>query len=255
MAKTKIRGSLRAMGSTYVNILFIIAGIIGLYYLYIYLFTESTPAINVLSKAQPANAVGPTVTTLPPLYQGGQISISTWVYINNFAYSSGYNAPILILGGPNFDTLRVYLGTNGQLCVRVGITGTTNNLRVTGDTTFTQAGMESAIVPCDVSQMDLQRWVCIVVVLNGKLCDVYMDGKLVRSCSLDNYFNVDTNTTLKICPALRPNVPGFGGVISSTNIYGTALGPDIVYKNYMAGPVPILTFYDYLLSFFLASTQ
>jgi hypothetical protein len=240
--------------SVIVAMLVFIFGLIALYYLYTLLFANPIPVVNVLAAAQSGSIVGPTAGSLPPLYQGGQFTISTWVYINNFAYSNGYNAPIVILGGANFDTLRVYLGSNGQLCVRVGITASTPTLPA-NDNIFTQPITNSTVVPCDIPHMDLQRWVNLVVALNGKLCDVYLDGKLVRSCSLDNYFNVDTTPTLKICPAPRPSVPGFGGIISTTNVYGLALSPDVVYKNYMAGPSPVTNFFDYLMSFFSPSLQ
>ena len=239
------------MSAIVATIVFIF-GLIALYYLYSLLFANPIPVVNILSGPQSGSIVGPTAGSLPPIYQGGQFSISTWVYINNFAYSNGYNAPIIILGGTSFDTLRVYLGTNGQLCVRVGITGSSPTLPI-NDKAFTQPITNSAIVPCDIPQMNLQRWVNVVVALNGKLCDVYLDGKLVRSCALDNYFNVDTNAMLKVCPAQRPSVPGFGGVISATNVYGIALSPDLVYKYYMAGPSPVTNFYDYLVSFFSPS--
>jgi hypothetical protein len=36
---------------------------------------------------------------------------------------------------------------------------------------------------CDI-EIDLQRWTQVTVVINGRTCDVYMDGKLARSCVL-----------------------------------------------------------------------
>ena len=230
------------MASILVTGIIAIVGLIVLFYLYQYLFAASIPVVNIISAAQPGNKVGPVVTSLPPLYQGGQFTISTWVYVNTI--TANYNAPILVLGGTgstsSFDTLRVYIGPNGQLSVRVGVTGA--NLPAS-DTTFTQIVTTSPAVPCDVPNINLQRWVCIVVALNGTLCDVYMDGKLVRSCTLANYFNVDTNPSLQITPAKKAGAPGFGGIISTTNVYGIALSPDEVYSNYKAGPEQFGNFY------------
>ena len=43
---------------------------------------------------------------------------------------------------------------------------------------------------------------------------------------------------------------GFGGQISTTMMYDTALNPEEVYKNYMAGPEPITSIGDLLSSYF-----
>jgi hypothetical protein len=241
------------MASVAITAIIIIAGLIGLYYLYQYLFAANVPIINAISGAQPGNKIGPVTTSLPPLYQGGQFSISTWVYVSNV--TSNHNDPIIVLGGTTYDTLRVYIGPGGQLCVRVSVSGAH---LLTNDKVFKDLVTTYNPIPCDIPSIDMQRWVHIVVALNGSLCDVYMDGKLVRSCALANYFDVDSNPTLQITPggttesttSRYRTIAGFNGVISTTNIYGIALSPDIVYSNYMAGPNPITNFYQYLASFF-----
>ena len=232
------------MASAVVTIIIVVVGLIALYYLYQYLFSANITTINAITSAQPGNKAGAIITGLPPLYQGGQFSISTWVYVNSIKVNT--NSPILVLGGNTYDTLRVYIGPNGQLCVRTSAGNT--NLAVTDGTFAPLAATSYNAVPCDIPTVDLQRWIHIVVAMNGSLCDVYMDGKLVRSCTLVNYFNVDAGPSLKITPG-----SGFGGVISTTNVYGIALSPDIVYANYMAGPKPITNFYEYLVSFFQPS--
>jgi hypothetical protein len=85
----------------------------------------------------------------------------------------------------------------------------------------------------------------ITVAVNGKTVDVYVDGKLSRSCVLPNMFKVDNNYTAKLL-----EYGGFGGLLSTTTLYDTALNPDIVYKNYMAGPEPITSIGEWFKSFF-----
>jgi hypothetical protein len=43
---------------------------------------------------------------------------------------------------------------------------------------------------------------------------------------------------------------GFGGQISTTTMYDSALNPEMVYKNYMAGPEPITGLWQWFSSFF-----
>ena len=112
----------------------------------------------------------------------------------------------------------------------------------------TDSGMLDTTANCDIPSIDLQRWVNIVVAINGKTCDVYLDGKLVRSCVLDNYFNVDSAYALTVGEA-----GGFGGNINTTQMYGYALSPDLVYANYMAGPNPVNGIVGFFQSIFQPS--
>jgi hypothetical protein len=86
--------------------------------------------------------------------------------------------------------------------------------------------------PCDVKEVPLQRWVCITIVSSGRVLDVYLDGKLTRSCVLDNVVHVP-RSPLKL--RLGEN-GGFGGRYSSVQMWGSQLTPDAIYGLYMQGP-------------------
>jgi hypothetical protein len=99
---------------------------------------------------------------------------------------------------------------------------------------------------CDITSIDLQKWVQVTVCLNNKTCDVYLDGKLARSCVLPSFYKVDkSNLALSLC-----DYNGFGGFISNTSAYNYALNPEQVWRLYMAGPGPQYGFLDYLKSLF-----
>jgi hypothetical protein len=248
-----------ALLNTIIIVIIVILGLVGLYYLYNYLFGGPTPAAVIIAKQQsakldPSAPIVKPSAALPPLYSGGEFSVSTWIYVNDWSYRNGYNKAVLSIGGPTIDTLRIYMG--GQkptLKVRVntsqGTTGTPlTNANSKGGlftTLQTDSGMLDSTANCDIPNVEFQRWVCIVVAINGKTCDVYMDGKLVRSCVLENYFNVDSAYALTVGEA-----GGFGGNINTTQMYGYALSPDLVYNNYMAGPMPVSSILGFLTSFF-----
>jgi Concanavalin A-like lectin/glucanases superfamily len=86
---------------------------------------------------------------------------------------------------------------------------------------------------CDLPEIDLQRWVLVTVVMSGRTLDVYLDGKLQRSCMLPNYFKVDNSSPI-VAKILQYG--GFDGYLSRMNMYNFALNPDQVYRMYMAGP-------------------
>lgn len=267
-----------------VPVLLVLAGLIGLYYLYQYLFgPKSTNAYTLISGTQSAN-IDPskpiTITSdkLPIIYEGGEFTISTWIYVTNWSYRTGFNKSIVSVGGPNFDTIRVYLGGNkpklsvrlqtkdmsgamnavpsGATAINVNIGATKSQVPVesldkgTQNATFgilqTDSGLLDGSPLCDLPEIDLQRWVCITVSVNGRTVDVYMDGKLARSCVLPSFFKVDAGGYSANLLAYG----GFGGQIATTTMYDSALNPEVVYKNYMAGPQPITNIGQWFSSFF-----
>ncbi len=274
------------LGKT-IPVLLIFAGLIALYYLYMYLFgPRSKNAYTLISKTQtasidPSKPITITSDKLPSIYEGGQFSVSTWVYINNWSYRSGFNKSIVSIGGPNFDTIRIYLGGyKPSLSVRLqtressgvnntvptGATGLNINIggmssspspsnsmsldKATQNATFNilqpDSGLLDSSPMCDLPDIDLQRWVNITVSVDGKTVDVYLDGKLARSCVLPSFYKVDAGGY----SAYLLSYGGFGGQISTTTMYDAALNPEEVYKNYMAGPEPITSFTGWISSFF-----
>ena len=228
-----------------------------------------------------------TSTQLAPLYEGGEFTVSTWIYVSNWSYRGGKNKSIIRIGGNNFDTIRVYLGAhNPKLYVRLhtkentmvmgsgaplataSATASTTatatsastsavqseNLDISSrsllNTLQTESGLLDNLHTCDIPELPLQRWVNISISVNGKTVDVYIDGKLSRSCVLSAPFRVDDGYNATIL-----EYGGFGGQIANTIMYDTALNPEEVYKNYMAGPEPITSIGGLLSNYFVPNIR
>jgi hypothetical protein len=248
----------------------VILGLVGLYYLYQYLFGGATQSpTSLLGAKQSASPPQPIIipaSSMPPLYEGGEFTISMWIYIQNWSVRNNFNKYILGIGGKSQDTIQIYLGPQ-QPTVHVHVnssgglakgSATANNMSTKAHAQVferMQTGADLAGADdsngCDLPAIDLQRWVNLVVCVNSKTVDVYIDGKLARSCVLPSFYRVDGGGY----QATLLNYGGFGGYISTVNMYGVALGPDTIYHNYMAGPQPITNFLDYLKSFFQPSPQ
>lgn len=184
---------------------------------------------------------------VPQIYGGGEYSISTWIYVTNWGINKGKNKPFLVLSGGSPEaagimTMVMYLGQyTNKLGVRVSVESPDNK---TGDLTYSRdyAAIVAGTSPytdsspdfkkCDIEQVDLQKWVNITAVLSGRTLDIYIDGKLSRSCLLDGLFKVDGET-----PTLKLGGPnGFGGIIGMTRAANFAYSPDRVYSTYQEGP-------------------
>jgi hypothetical protein len=258
-------------------VLLIFIGLVALYYLYQYLFGPKTSNVYTLiqntqnANIDPSKPITITSDKLPVLYEGGEFTISTWIYVNNWSYRQGFNKSILSIGGPNFDTIRIYLGGyKPKLSIRLQTkenSGVNNTIPSAATSTFgvnqidsLDKGTQNAIFNilqtenslletsplCDLPEIDLQRWVNISVSVSGKTVDVYYDGKLARSCVLPSFFKVDAGGYSANLLAYG----GFGGEISTTTMYDSALNPEQVYKNYMGGPEPITNIFSWISSFF-----
>ena len=246
-----VRNALPATGTLVQSIGSIAALVIGaivLYYLYTYLFsTKSSDSKEVIGSAIPANpATSPKPFDIPAVYEGGEYSLTFWTYVTAYKDQIGKAKHILELSpntttGTPTSTLVVGLGPfNNKLMVRV-------NTNATGTSRLTQSEIQSLFQPtqipsgqlladtmpiCDLPEVELQRWVCFGIVMNGRTIDVYMDGKLARSCVLPSFYTVDANgVRLKVL-----QYGGFDGFLSNVTAHSVALNPDQMYRIYMSGP-------------------
>ena len=222
--------------------------VMALFYLWKWLYGSSDEQDMVVysssSDGLPAKSESSKVFSgaqVPQIYGGGEYSISTWIYVTNWNTRNGFNKPFLVLtGGRDLMTLVMYLGQRtNKLGVRVSVEAQNN----TGDLTNTaHKAIVDGISPytdtspdfkkCDIEQVDLQKWVNITTVLSGRTIDIYIDGKLSRSCLLDGLFKVDGEM-----PTLKLGGPnGFGGFIGMTRAANFAYSPDRVYTYYQEGP-------------------
>ena len=245
------------------KVVFVILLLVALYYLYIFLTSNSgLQGMNVLNAVRSSRPGVPYITKsdgLPAVYEGGEVSFNTWIYINDYSLGNGYNKHILSFGGDNFLTCLLYLGPyKNSLSVRVQTktsksSSSDNSINLQSSTVrdlFNSVVTESSLIdpttPCDISSIDLQKWVQVTVTLNNKTCDVYMDGKLSRSCILPSFYKVDKiNTKLTLC-----DKEGFGGYISNVSVYNYALNPEQIWQLYMSGPGPQYSLWEYITSIF-----
>jgi len=94
---------------------------------------------------------------------------------------------------------------------------------------------------CDiVNGVEYQRWLMISVVGNGRTLDVYLDGKLARSCvyAANNYLG-SQNGSAKAMFAVgqtlaTPSI--LKGFFASGGYYSSALTPDLIWQLYQQGP-------------------
>lgn len=248
-ASAGVGGMARMAGA----VVFLVLAAVALYYLYDYLYTSSgITSTSIITSPIPGNTVtNPALYTIPPIYEGGEYSVTFWVYITAYKDQVGKPKHILEIRGVDSSTLVVGLDSfTNKLIARVNsasasvpgataASGTTNtplttaNVQALFQNVQPTSGLLAQDLPmCDLPDIQLQRWVCIGIVLNGRTVDVYLDGKLARSCVLPAVYTVDPKgMKLKLL-----DFNGFSGYLSDVAVYNYALSPDQTYRIYMSGP-------------------
>jgi hypothetical protein len=258
-----------------VGILGVIALLVGLYYLYQFLYKgggAQTSVVLLPGNVSMAGTKKDTTNNLKFAQQttieggildGGEYSVSFWVYITDTkGVSSGSLGHIMEISYKRFETdstkrgkTLLFVGINpmdGSLIVRQNSTdnakytidngtGANNNYKldqlIKG---YMGASTYKTDDRCDIiNGIEYQRWVLINVVSNGRTLDVYIDGKLARSCvytapwglgskdgSADCYFSLDNGSDGK----------GIKGYLSAGNYYNYALTPSAIWSIYQQGP-------------------
>ena len=245
-----------------------------LYFLYKFLFVskQNGELTTIVPMQIPATTSPDTSKTkFPSPYEGGDYSVSFWMYISSFNVNRNKRKHILEIAGNSFSTLLVGLGAyKNTLMVRTHSKDPGNPMEgfqanapappapapaattppnaadmARGDGSLTQKdvtaifsshptddGIINSTVMCDAPDVDLQRWVHVTIVLSGRTIDVYIDGKLERSCITKSYYKVDpTGTTLRLL-----DHGGFDGYLAGVNVTNSALNPGQIYRIYSNGP-------------------
>jgi hypothetical protein len=85
---------------------------------------------------------------------------------------------------------------------------------------------------CDLVELPIQRWVHIGVVLWNRTTDIYLNGKLVRSCILKGIPKIPNKENLYVA-----SDGGFDGSMAQLRYFNRALNATEMYKLYSKGPL------------------
>lgn len=251
------------------TVAFLVIIIVLLYVAYRYLYPASeSDYTKFLSGEHDARKPIHVYKAVPPIYTGGDFTLSFWIYIDDWNYKAASSkflfalspdpisaptntSPLVGLLSPLQNSLIVRANT-----VTIGQAGgappaaptTTPPISAAGPDITIESNLQAVLnqqssmamfqstvdTPCDVKEVPVQRWVNVTIVSSGRVLDVYMDGKLSRSCVLDNVVNVPRGP-MRLRLAEHG---GFGGRYATVQMWGQQLTPDVIYSIYMMGPTP-----------------
>ena len=154
---------------------------------------------------------------------------SIWFYIDDWSYK--YGKPKIIFGrmtpGTEADT--------NEPCPSVVLGATQNNIVVSlavypGQDTLPDDGSNFIVHTCAIANVPIQKWVNLFISVYGRTLDIYIDGKLVRTCILDGVAKIDSSAPVYITP-----YGGFSGWTSRFQYWSTESDPQKAWDIYKKG--------------------
>jgi hypothetical protein len=163
---------------------------------------------------------------------------SVWFYVNNWNYR--YGEPKVIfgrMGAASSQGVSSVSGINGlDPCPAVVLGAVENNISISlgcfpgADQQPTTPGGNTVVHTCSVANVPIQKWVNLVISVFGRTMDIYIDGKLVRTCLLPGVASVNNNSNIYVTP-----LGGFEGWTSKLQYFPNSINPQEVWNIYSKG--------------------
>lgn len=204
------------------TIVIVIIFLILLYFFLRYLFSNPNTLQTIQNGKTSSEIASTSLSTTGTGSEDTNFAYSIWYYINDWNYRYGEVKTLFArMGGPD--------GT--QPCPAVQFDSIENNVTVSlscfpGE----ESGTTSVDHACKVGNIPIQRWTNLLVSVYGRSMDIYIDGKLVRTCLLPGVANVNSDSSIYVTPD-----GGFDGWTSQFQYFPTAQNPQQAWNIYSAG--------------------
>ena len=201
------------------TILFIILALVIFYYIYVGL--TSSGAITSLTDAKTSQTIDPT--KLVNNSGTNNYTYAIWMYVDNWNYR--YGQPKVIFGRNESSAQG---DSNPSPSVVLG--AMQNDLTISITTYPTTSGGSPLVHNCNIKNVPLQKWTCLLISLYGRSLDVYLDGKLVRTCVLPGVAKVNAVAPVEITPD-----GGFEGYTAKFMYFDGPTNPQEAWNIYKQG--------------------
>jgi hypothetical protein len=203
------------------KIAIIVVAVILLYIIIRY-FSKSSSSLTTLKSGTVTQVI--EANTLPNNNNTSNYTYSVWFYVQDWNYR---------FGEPK--TLLLREDQDKQPGPSIVLGGAENNIKVSvscypQDQTTSTESTSYVVHKCNVPNFPLQSWVNLIISLYGRTLDMYIDGKLVRTCILPGVAKVNPESNIIVTPG-----GGFNGWTSNFEYWDNATNPQQAYNIYKAG--------------------
>jgi hypothetical protein len=220
-------------GNTFTTLTTVIVGIILIYFAVLFFNyiqgATGQPGISMFEMKStgdvtPTTVDGKTRTVIPagdaPSTGGIDYGFQYWMFLSDWNYKFGSNKEVLKRIGINnamVQNPRIFLSpTDNTLNVQVSIypTGEAAGAAVPGASTTGDSQT------CSVENIPLQTWFSVSVTVFQRNMDIYINGRLVKSCVLNGVPKPSVGNII------LNDLGGFSGALCNVNYYNGMLTPD-----------------------------
>jgi hypothetical protein len=205
---------------------------------FIYIFRDPYTLLNMQNGQNSTTIKASTLATNGSNIPSSNFAYSIWFYINDFNYR--YGEPKVIfgrMGSTSSSSSGSVSGISGlDPCPAVVLGAVENNIDISLgcfpgiNQAPTTSGGNTVVTTCSVANVPVQKWVNLTISVYGRSLDVYIDGKLVKTCLLPGVANVNNSADVYVTPA-----GGFDGWTSRFQYFPNALNPQQAYNIYAKG--------------------
>lgn len=97
---------------------------------------------------------------------------------------------------------------------------------------FPRSGVSVTGEDCDIAEFPLQKWVNLIISFNGSAMDVYVDGKLVKSCVVNNGSKLSETQKIILGDSSKTEDVGF---ITNVKLKASPIAPQEAWDIYSQG--------------------
>lgn len=203
-----------------------------------YLFTDPYTLQNVQNAKSPSVISSSSLATNGSNVPSSNFAYSVWFYINDWNYRYGEQKVIFgRMGSKSGEDQGSIKGVSGlDPCPAVVLGAVENNISISlgcypgADQQPTTPGGNTVVHTCNVANIPIQKWVNLTISVYGRTLDVYIDGKLVRTCLLPGIANINNNSNIYVTPS-----GGFDGWTARLQYFPTSLNPQEAWNIYTKG--------------------
>lgn len=147
---------------------------------------------------------------------------SLWFYVEDWNYKYGKEKILIIRAD-----------SKGKPTPKISLGPFENDLTVSVETypgRTTSLFSRTQTFNCTVKNVPIQSWVNALVSINGRTLDVYLDGKLVKTCVMPGVAKVASSSPVIVTPA-----GGFSGYTANIEFFQNSTNPQEAWNIYRKG--------------------
>jgi len=157
-------------------------------------------------------------SNLPSSFKANS-AISIWFYIKKWV--NGTNIVSFHTGGA---------GESGSTMFKVQFKANTNTIQI-----FPRSGTSDTQYDCEIAEFPLQKWVNLIISFNGTAMDVYVDGKLVKSCVVNQGSRLQETQSIVLGDDAAAVTSADVGFITNVKLKAAPIAPQEAWDIYSQG--------------------